>query len=113
MEYVIDAKNKSLGRVASEIALILQGKKDPSYHPRNEGNDFVILKNASKIRVTGKKAEQKKYYHHSGPLGHLKEERYKEKFAKDPAWVVRHAVRLMLPKNRLNARRMKRLIIEL
>ena len=113
MEYTIDAKNKPLGRVASEIALILQGKKNPSYDPKNEGTDSVLLKNASKIAVTGRKAQQKKYYHHSGPLGHLKEERYEEKFTKDPAWVIRHAVRLMLPKNRLNVRRMKRLVIEL
>ncbi len=113
MQYTIDAKNKPLGRVASEVALILQGKKNPSYDPRKEGNDSVLLKNALKVVVTGRKAEQKKYYHHSGPLGHLKEERYEEKFAKDPTWIIRHAVRLMLPKNRLNVRRMKRLTIEL
>lgn len=112
MEYIIDAKNKKLGRLASEIAVILQGKNKPSYEPRLEGGDRVVIKNVDKITVSGRKTKQKVYYRHSGPLGHLKVRKFEDVFAKKPAWVLRHAVRLMLPKNRLLARRMKRLIIE-
>lgn len=111
MDYTIDAKNKKLGRLASEIAVILQGKNNPQYEPRLEGEDRVIVKNADKIVLTGNKVEQKVYYRHSGPLGHLKVRAYKEVFKRDPAWVLRNAVRLMLPKNRLRARRIKKLII--
>ncbi len=111
-DYIIDAKNRKLGRLASEIALILQGKKNPRYQPRLNGEDRVIVKNVMGLVFTGKKLEQKKYYRHTGPLGHLKEKKLKEVFLKNPAWVLRHAVRLMLPKNRLLRSRMKRLIIE-
>ncbi len=112
MEYFIDATNKKLGRVASEIAVILQGKKNPKFQPRLAGNDRVVVKNINQISLSGKKTLQKIYYKHSGPLGHLKEKKYKDVFKKSPAWVLRHAVRLMLPKNRLQKVRMKRLIIE-
>ncbi len=112
MDYIIDATNKKLGRLASEIAVILQGKKKPDYHPRLAGEDRVIVKNIDKIIFTGKKLEQKVYYRHTGPLGHLKEKKLKDIFSKNPAFVLRHAVRLMLPKNRLLKKRMKRLIIE-
>ena len=111
-EHVIDAKGKKLGRLASEIAVILQGKKNVSYEPRLAGSDRVVVKNAGRIEVTGKKMEQKKYYKHAGPLGHLKERILGEKFEKDPAWVLRNAVRLMLPKNRLQKPRLNRLVIE-
>ncbi len=111
MEYVIDAKNKKLGRVASEIAVILQGKKSAKYEPRFEGTDTVTVKNIKGLELTGKKAEQKVYYKHTGPLGHLKERKFENVFEKNPAFVLRHAVRLMLPKNRLQAKRMRRLKI--
>lgn len=111
-EYIIDARGKRLGRLASEIAVILQGKKNASYEPRLAGNDRVIVKNAAKLQVTGKKMEQKIYYKHSGPLGHLKERTLGEKFKKDPTEVLRQTVRLMLPKNRLQKPRLKHLIIE-
>ncbi len=111
-EYTFDAKNKRLGRLASEIAIVLQGKKNPSYNPKDEGSDTVVVKNASKIVLTGRKAQQKMYYRHAGALGHLKETKFEDRFAKDPAWVLRHAVRLMLPKNRLNVKRLKRLKID-
>ncbi|MAF79476.1 50S ribosomal protein L13 [bacterium] len=111
-EHTIDAKGKRLGRLASEIAIILQGKKSPHYERRLAGSDKVIVKNIEKIEITGKKFEDKLYYKHTGPLGHLKEKTYKQKFEKKPAWVLEHAVRLMLPKNRLQKPRMKRLIIE-
>lgn len=111
-DYVIDAKGKSLGRVASEIATILQGKKQPKYEPRLVGSDRVIVENVKSVVLTGRKAVQKIYYHHTGPLGHLKENKFKDVFQKNPAWVLRHAVNLMLPKNRLRAKRMKGLIIK-
>lgn len=112
MDYIIDAKNKKLGRLASEIALILQGKKNPKYNPRLVGEDRVIVKNVSQIVLTGNKVKDKVYYKHTGPLGHLKVRKFEDVFKKDPAWVLKHAVRLMLPKNRLLKKRLKNLIIE-
>jgi large subunit ribosomal protein L13 len=111
-EYIIDAKGKKLGRLASEIAIILQGKNKPSYDPRLEGEDKVIVKNVKDIVLTGNKFKTKVYYRHTGPLGHLKEKKFEEIFKKNPEWVLKHAVRLMLPKNRLTSKRLKRLIIE-
>lgn len=112
MIYTIDAKNKPLGRLASEIAVILQGKKHPSYERRLPGEDIVKVVNVRHVIVTGKKAEQKKYYRHSGRIGSLKTLTYRQKFERDPAWVLRRAVRLMLPKNRLQKKRLQRLKIE-
>ena len=112
MEYIIDATNQKLGRLASEIAVILQGKKNVSYEPRNAGTDKVIIKNVSKITVTGRKYTQKVYYHHTGYMGHLREKKFREVFEKSPQTVLRKAVYNMLPKNRLRAKRLKRLIIE-
>ncbi|MDP3052588.1 MAG: 50S ribosomal protein L13 [bacterium] len=113
MDYIFDAKNKKLGRLASEIAIILQGKKNPDYEPRLPGTDRVIVKNITAIEVSGKKEEQKIYYHQTaGYLGHLKKKTYREVFAKEPARVLRLAVLRMLPKNKLQIKRMKRLIIE-
>ncbi|HVO28696.1 MAG TPA: 50S ribosomal protein L13 [Candidatus Paceibacterota bacterium] len=110
MEYHIDANNKVLGRVASDIALILQGKKSASYERNRVSDDKVYVKNVQGIRVTGNKATQKVYYHHTGYVGHLKELTYEQKFGKDPKSVLRQAVRKMLPKNFLNQQRIKNLI---
>ena len=110
-EYVIDAKNKKLGRLASEIAVILQGKKNPTYEPKEAGSDRVVVKNVAGLTLSGRKTKQKVYYKHTGPLGHLKIRKYEEVFAKNPTWVLRHSVSLMLPKNRLQKARMKRLVI--
>lgn len=113
MNYTIDATNKPLGRLASEIAVILQGKKNPEYQPRLEGEDKVIVKNIDKMTVTGKKIKQKIYYRHTTQIGHLKERTLQiiwEK--KGPAEVLRRAVMGMLPKNKLRAKRIKRLKIE-
>lgn len=110
MDYYIDAKNKILGRIASEIAVILQGKKNPSYEPRLVGNDRVIVKNVAGIKISGEKEEQKVYYHHTGYMGHLKSKTYKQIFPRDPKRILRDAVRRMLPKNFLNQRRLKNLI---
>jgi large subunit ribosomal protein L13 len=110
MDYHIDAKNKILGRVASDIALILQGKKSASYERNRVSADKVYVKNVNGIRVTGNKAEQKVYYRHTGYVGHLKELTYEQKFEKDPRSVLRQAVRKMLPKNFLNQQRIKNLV---
>ena len=112
MEHVIDAKNQKLGRLASQIAQILQGKTHPDYEPRNAGKDTVVIKNASQIVVTGRKFEEKIYYRHTGYMGHLKERVYKEYFAKAPGEVLKAAVKRMLPQNFLNQKRMNRLVIE-
>jgi large subunit ribosomal protein L13 len=110
--YTIDASGKILGRLASEITILLRGKHKPSFQPNEDAGDFVIVKNVSEIRVTGKKMEQKKYYHHSGYLGGLKEISLKELFAKDPAQVLRIAVSKMLPRNKLRRKQIKRLKFE-
>jgi len=112
MEHVIDAKNKKLGRLASDIAHILQGKHTPAYNPRLIGAERVVVKNVRKLDISHKKALQKIYYRHAGQLGHLKERRLEEVFEKRPSWVLRNAIRLMLPKNRLRSERLKQLIIE-
>jgi large subunit ribosomal protein L13 len=110
MEYHIDAKNKILGRVATDIAVILQGKKSATYERNRVSDDKVYVTNVDGIRVTGNKAEQKIYYRHTGYVGHLKELTYEQKFAKDPESVLRQAVRKMLPKNFLNQQRIKNLV---
>src|SRR3989344_2229929 len=112
MDYIIDAQNKRLGRVASEAATILQGKKSAAYEPRLQGADRVILKHWKEITVSGRKPIQKIYYRHTGYMGHLKETKFKDAFAKDPRKVVREVVRHMLPKNALNPKRLKNLIFE-
>ncbi|MDI6717665.1 MAG: 50S ribosomal protein L13 [Patescibacteria group bacterium] len=113
MDYTIDATNKNLGRLASEIAVILQGKKNLDYEPRLAGNDKVIIKNVNKLTFSGKKESDKVYFHHTGYMGHLKEETLKEVVAKKgKEEVLRRAVINMLPKNKLRINRIKRLIIE-
>ncbi|MBI4094543.1 MAG: 50S ribosomal protein L13 [Candidatus Liptonbacteria bacterium] len=110
MDYHIDATRKPLGRLASEIAVILQGKRSPQYEPRLAGKDRVVLKNYRNFSVTGKKWKEKRYYRHTGYMGHLKEMRLEELYAKDPKRVIREAVRRMLPKNFLNSKRLKNLV---
>jgi large subunit ribosomal protein L13 len=110
MDYKIDAKNKILGRLATEVAAIIQGKKSPRYEPRNVGTDRALVSNYKEVKVTGKKYKEKIYYRHTGYVGHLKEKTYEQVFLKDPKKVLREAVRHMLPKNFLNQKRMKHLI---
>ena len=112
MEHVIDAKNQTLGRLASKIAQILQGKHSVDYAPHLAGNDKVVVKNVSKLVVTGRKSEQKIYYRHTGYMGHLRKHKYKEVFAKTPERVLWYAVYNMLPKNWLRQKRLNRLVIE-
>lgn len=110
MDHHIDAKNKILGRVASEVALILQGKKSASYERNRVSDDKVYVKNVGEMRVTGNKMVDKIYYKHTGYVGHLKEKSLEQHMEKDPKFVLRHAVRKMLPKNFLNQKRIKNLI---
>ena len=113
MNYKIDAANKSLGRLASEIAVILQGKKNANYNPRLEGEDSVVVKNVAQIKITAKKLKQKKYYRHTTQIGHLKERTLEQIWQKKgPAEVLRRTVLGMLPKNKLRIKRIKRLVIE-
>jgi len=107
--YTIDATNKILGRLAAEIAIVLRGKDKPEYaHHLDMGNTVVVI-NTSQIKVTGKKAESKKYYRHSGYPGGIKEITYKRLFARDSNEVLRKAVYGMLPGNKLRAKMMRRL----
>jgi len=99
--WLIDAEGKVLGRLATEIAVLLRGKKNPKYIDFMDSGDFVVVINAEKVKVTGKKMEQKKYYSHSGYPGGLKEKTLKELLAKKPEEVIKKAVWGMIPKNRL------------
>lgn len=110
--HILDASGKILGRLASEAARLLQGKHKVDYAPQRDSGDFVVVPNASKIKVSGKKAEQKTYKHHSLHPGGLKERPFARVFTNNPVEVIYLAVRKMLPKNRLRDRRMKRLKIE-
>jgi large subunit ribosomal protein L13 len=110
MDYTIDAKGKRLGRLASEAARILQGKHRPDFAPNRVTEDRVVIANADKVEIGGNKETTKVYHRHTGYMGHLKERTYAEQFARSPEKVVREAVRRMLPKNFLNARRMKQMI---
>jgi len=106
--YLVDAAGKTLGRVASRIALILQGKHRPDYTPHLAG-DHVVVVNAEKIKVTGKKLEQKIYYWHTGWPRGLRSIRLKDLLARHPERVIERAVRGMLPKNYLSHRLLRRL----
>ena len=105
--FLIDAKGKILGRVASKAAFILRGKHKPEYTPSVDMGDFVVIINADKVRVTGNKQFNKKYYHHSGYPGGLREIPFYKMMAKDPTFALRNAIRGMLPHNRLGRQQLK------
>lgn len=107
--YVIDAEDKTLGKIAAEVASILRGKKKPIYTPHVDTGDYVIVINAEKVRVTGKKEEQKIYKSHSGYPGGLKETTLRELRAKKPEEIIRHAVKGMMPKGKLGRQMFKKL----
>lgn len=107
--YVVDASDKTLGRLASEIAKVLRGKNKPIYTPHVDTGDYVIVINADKIKVTGKKMDQKLYTHHTGYIGGLKQVTLKKMLETKPADVVAHAVKGMLPKNTLGRSMFKKL----
>jgi large subunit ribosomal protein L13 len=99
--YVIDAEGVILGKLAVEVAKLLRGKHKPEYTPYQEIGDFVVVVNADKVRVTGRKPMQKMYYHHSGYPGALKSTPFGKMIVNKPTYPVEHAIRGMLPKNRL------------
>jgi len=109
--HVIDADGKVLGRLASRVAMILMGKAKPTYTPHVDTGDFVVVVNAAKIRVTGRKAESKEYQFYSGYPGGQKRIAYKTMMARKPEQVVRLAVRRMMPKNALAHQMMGKLKI--
>jgi len=107
--YLVDAEGEILGRMATRIARILSGKSKPIFSPSVDTGDFVVVINAGKVRLTGNKLKQKFYYRHSGYPGGLKATRYDVMMEKKPEEVIKLAVKGMLPKNKLQARMLKRL----
>lgn len=107
--YVVDATDKTLGRLSSEIASRLRGKHKPIYTPHVDCGDFIIVVNAEKIKVTGNKATQKLYRHHTGYMGGLREVTYKDMLAKHPERIIEKAVKGMLPKNSLGSQMYRKL----
>ncbi len=109
--YVVDADGQTLGRLATRIADTLRGKLKPIYTPHVDTGDFVVVVNCERIRVTGNKLQDKRYYRHSGYPGGLKERTLAEQLQRRPEEVIRHAVRGMLPKNRLGRAQLGKLKI--
>ncbi|MCK4683206.1 50S ribosomal protein L13 [Candidatus Bipolaricaulota bacterium] len=109
--YVVNADGKRLGRLASEVATILQGKHKPIYTPHVDTGDYVVIINASKVALTGNKWDQKLYQRHSGYIGGLKEMTYRQLIKRRPNLPVREAVRRMLPKNTLGHHMLRKLKI--
>jgi len=107
--YVVDAQDKILGRLATEIAFRLRGKHKPTFSPFIDNGDFIIVTNADKIQLSGKKWDDKKYYHHTGYMGGIKETTAKELLEKHPTDLVTKAVKGMLPKNKLGRAQLKKL----
>ncbi|MEK9151931.1 MAG: 50S ribosomal protein L13 [Patescibacteria group bacterium] len=107
----IDAEGKSVGRIATEVAKILQGKHKASYEPQNDNGEAVEVRNAAKVHITGRKLENKVFYHYSGYPGGMRATQLKTVMAKNPADAVLRAVKSMLPKNRQRKDRLKRLIV--
>ncbi|HLL38327.1 MAG TPA: 50S ribosomal protein L13 [Rubrobacteraceae bacterium] len=109
--HLIDAEGQTLGRLATEIARVLRGKTKPQYTPHIDTGDFVVVVNAEKVVVTGRKAEQKVYYRHTGYPGGLKETSYEVMMERKPTEVLRKAVKGMMPKTRLGRQQFKKLKI--
>jgi len=109
--HLVDAKGQILGRLATKIASLLIGKNKPYFVSHLDCGDYVVVINASQVKVSGRKAQQKKYYRYSGYPGGLKEITFSQQMTKDPTKVIRHAVEGMLPKNKLRDKRLARLKI--
>ena len=107
--YVVDATDMTLGRLASEVAKVLRGKNKPTFTPHIDTGDYVIVVNAEKVKVTGKKLDQKIYYHHTGYVGGLKETKYRKLLAEKPEFAIRRAVVGMMPKGPLGRQMAKKL----
>ena len=109
--YVVDAEGVVLGRLASQVAAILRGKNKPVYTPHVDTGDYVIILNADKVVLTGKKLDQKVYYHHSGYTGGMSETKYRDLMNDKPEFAVRHAITGMLPKGPLGYKMAKKLFV--
>lgn len=109
--HLIDAKNQTLGRLAVNIAKVLMGKNKVNYVPYLDMGDYVVVTNASAIKVSGKKTEQKKYYSHSGYPGGLRTQTYVNMLADKPQEVIKHAIKGMLPNNKLRPKMLKKLFV--
>ena len=107
--YIVDADGMTLGRLASQVAAILRGKNKPTFTPHVDCGDHVIIINAAKVVLTGKKLDQKVYYHHSGFAGGLKETKYRKLMAEKPEFAVKHAIVGMLPKGPLGRQMARKL----
>ena len=107
--FLVNAEDRTLGRLASEIAQVLRGKHKPTYTPHLDCGDYVIVVNAEKVRVTGRKLDQKMYYRHTGYPGGIKSISLRNQLQKHPERVLQAAVRGMLPKNRLGRKMLKKL----
>ena len=107
--YVVDAQGKTLGRLATQIADALRGKRKPEYTPHCDTGDFVVVVNAEKVRVTGNKIDDKLYYRHSGYPGGIRSRRLGEMLERQPEEVIRKAVKGMLPRNRLGRQQLRKL----
>lgn len=107
--YVVDATDMVLGRLASQVAMVLRRKNKPTFTPNVDTGDYVIVVNADKVRLTGKKLEKKYYRYHTGYIGGLKEVQYKKLMAEKPEFVVYKAVKGMLPKNSIGRTMIKKL----
>ena len=110
--HTLDASNKSLGKLAVQVSILLRGKQKPNFVPYKDNGDFVLVKNFKQVKITGNKLEQKKYYHHSGYIGGLKEKPLSKLLQENPAEVLQKAVWGMLPKNKLRGEQIKRLKVE-
>jgi len=107
--WVVDAADKPLGRLASQIAAVLRGKTKPTFTPHVDTGDFVVVVNASKVKLTGQKLDQKHYYHHSGSPGGIRSESYRHLLERKPEFAIEKAVKGMLPKNVLGRELMTKL----
>ena len=107
--YVLDAAGKTLGSVAVEAAVLLRGKHKPTFVPHEDCGDHVIVINAEKVVLTGKKLDQKKYYHHTGYIGHMKEVKYSTLMRTNPAFVVEKAIKGMIPDTTIGREALTRL----
>ncbi|MCS7235621.1 MAG: 50S ribosomal protein L13 [Armatimonadota bacterium] len=107
--FVVDAQGKVLGRLASRVAAILRGKHKPTFTPHVDGGDFVVVVNAEKVKLTGRKLQEKVYYWHTGYPGGIKSATAAQMLERKPEWVVQKAVQRMLPKNPLGRRMLKKL----
>jgi large subunit ribosomal protein L13 len=99
--YLIDATDKILGHLATEVAVLLRGKEKPNFTPHLDMGDYVVIINAEKIKLTGNKTGQKEYIHHSGYLGHIKRESFERVMEKNPKRILEEAIAGMIPRNRL------------